>query len=225
MIEDLKTDELNRGESIEPECQPEDSKPVQDRSPQRNGADEGLADEPLPVSPGAIAKSSYEEVDDRKELQGVETDIVKSTDACTEPTSPRSAPPFDRLLVGQLAMSVPGWQTDAELVDGAVQLYKSFKPVDASESVLARIAIGLTNATMDGLERAARIDATPASRQIELRLSQKAAATIVDVLTALDKHRGLDRQKVSVGSVNVGSGGRAVVGNVRSVAKSDQEKE
>jgi hypothetical protein len=41
-------------------------------------------------------------------------------------------------------------------VDGAVEHYRRFKPADATESALALVAVGLTNASMDGLERANR---------------------------------------------------------------------
>jgi hypothetical protein len=88
--------------------------------------------------------------------------------------------------------------------------------------VLARVAVGLTNATMDGLQRAASSQNLGA-RQTELRLSQKSAATLVDVLTLLEKRRGLGPQ-VSVGSVNVGSGGQAIVGNVQSSSKPEDKR-
>lgn len=143
-----------------------------------------------------------------------------------EPASPYSGPKLDRLLVQQLVCSVPGSLSNSDLAiqraDGAVELYQSFEPVDAAESALARVAVALTNAAMHGLELAASPNQTLEGRQIELRLSQKSASTLVDVLTFLDKHRGLDRQKVSVGSVNVGSGGRAIVGNVQSAPKREE---
>lgn len=228
MIEDLKIDELNLCENVEPECKPVEPRARQKQEDQTDTdewSDEGSgsAGDPLAVSPHATPESSHDEVDENKELQVFEPD--KSNDACREPTSPGSGPPFDKLLVGQLAMSVPGWMSEKDLVDGAVELYQSFKPVDAMESVLARIAVGLTNATMDGLERAARIGENPEARQMELKLSQKGAATVVGVLTLLEKHRGLDRQKVSVGSVNVGSGGRAIVGHVQSAPTREEDSE
>jgi len=94
MIEDLKTDELNLCESVEPECQPEDSRPAGPRARQkqenRNGTDGrtdeefGLAGDPLAVSPDGTPESSHEEVDENRQRQVVEPDVVKSTDACRE---------------------------------------------------------------------------------------------------------------------------------------------
>ena len=130
------------------------------------------------------------------------------------------------LLIEQLSFSVPQAHPDTNLgvqrEIGAIELYQDFKPVDATESVLARVAVGLTNATMDGLQRAASSQNLGA-RQTELRLSQKSAATLVDVLTLLEKRRGLGPQ-VSVGSVNVGSGGQAIVGNVQSPSKPEDKR-
>jgi hypothetical protein len=37
---------------------------------------------------------------------------------------------------------------------------------------------------------------------------------VTEIVKVLDHHRGQDRQKVTVGQVNVESGGQAIVGNV-----------
>jgi len=134
-------------------------------------------------------------------------------------------PPLDRLLVSQIASSVPDWLSNPEAVDGAVQLYLNFKPTDATEDVLARLAVGLTNATLDGLERASRTALNPQVRQTELKLSHKGSAAVVDVLKMLETHRRSDNQKIRVGSVNVGSGGQAIVGNVHAAPRDDQDPE
>lgn len=134
-------------------------------------------------------------------------------------------PQLNKLIVYQLASSVPGWLTNPESVDGAVQLYSNFKPVDATESVLALLAVGLTNATIDGLERANRAELNPQVRHMELKLSHKGSAAVVDVLKMLHTHRGAGDQKISVGNVNIGSGGKAIVGNVQSAPRNEQDEE
>jgi len=119
--------------------------------------------------------------------------------------------------------SVRGAHSDSKLAlqrgEGAVEFYRSFNPVDATEMAVARLAVGFTNAAMDSLDQAASPNQPPKAREIELRLGQKSASTAIDLLTLLDKHRGLDRRHVSVGSVNVGTGGRAIVGNIQSSSK------
>ena len=101
---------------------------------------------------------------------------------------------------------------------GAIEYYQSFEPVDAFESTIARLTVGCTNAAMDGLERAAAMNQTDDARAIELRLANKAAATVTGLLTLLDKHRGLGRQNINVGSVNVAGGAKAFVGNMNSAS-------
>ena len=216
----------------ESECQPANSEPVMPRAQNQeepSGPRQGflsLASEPVAISQHAAPEALHGEIDENesRQLPVVDPDVIKSADGAP-PISAVSEPEINRLLVSQLAFSVPGWQSDDASIDDAVQLYRSFRPVDATESVLARLTVGLTNAAMDGLERAARANQKPETRQMELKLSQKGAATIVQVLTLLQKHRGLDRQKVSVGSVNVGSGGRAIVGHVQSAPKSEEDSD
>jgi hypothetical protein len=196
---------------------------------ERSGARQGplsLASEPVATSPDAAPEALREEIEENenRQLPVVDLVAVKSADSAP-PLSTASDPELNNLLVSQLAFSVPGSQSDSASIDDAVQLYRSFKPVDATESALARLAVGLTNAAMDSLERAASANQKPETRQMEMKLSQKGAATIVQVLTLLQKLRGLDRQKVSVGSVNVGSGGQAIVGNVQSAPKSEEDSD
>ena len=121
-------------------------------------------------------------------------------------------------LVEQLAFSVPGAKLCTSLAKrrglGAIEYYQSFEPADAFERTVARLTVGCTNAAMDGLERAAAMQQTGDPRAIELRLVNKTVATVMGLLTLLDKHRGSGRQKISVGSVNVAHGAKAIVGNV-----------
>jgi hypothetical protein len=122
---------------------------------------------------------------------------------------------LNMLTISQLACSVPGWSTKLDCIDGAVERYRRFEAADATETALALVAVGLTNATMDGLDRANRDGLASEGRQIELKLVHKTSAALVDVLKTLQSHRREGDQKVSVETVNIGSGAQAIVGNVR----------
>ena len=59
-------------------------------------------------------------------------------------------------------------------------------------------------------------------RQMELKLAQMGTATVIDVVKALQSHRGASDQKISVSNVNVGSGGQAIVGHVQAAPRQKQ---
>jgi hypothetical protein len=139
---------------------------------------------------------------------------------------PSTAPPLDMLLIGQLAGTVERSLIDKsyqnERAAGAIDLYRHLDPANATESILARLAVGLTNAAMEGLQRAAGLDQTLQARHMELRLSQKSATAVVDVLNLLNKLQGPG--SVTVGSVNVGSGGQAIVGTIQSASSPEKRR-
>jgi hypothetical protein len=138
-------------------------------------------------------------------------------------SNPVSNPHLNHRLVSQLASSVPGWMTNPESIDGTVELYLKFEPSDATESVLALLAVGMTNASMDGLERANRVALRPEIRQMELQLAHKGSAAVVEVLKMLQTHRRSGNQ-ISVGSVNI-SGGQAIVGTVQTNTSKQEDQE
>lgn len=142
--------------------------------------------------------------------------------------APASTPPFDRSLLEQLSFTAQGGRDDGEMTaqraHGAITLYQSFAPSDAAESVLARIGVALTNASMDSFDRAARPGQSPAARQAEVKLGVQTAAAVTGLMAQLDKHRGLGRQDVRVGNVNVGSGGRAIVGTVQAPSRASMKE-
>jgi hypothetical protein len=142
-----------------------------------------------------------------------------------EPPAEAQPRQLNPLVVCQLAASVPNWPTQISSVDGAVQLYLDFKPTDAMESILATLAVGLTNATMDGLDRANRDGLNPQVRQTELKLGHKGSAAVVDVLKMLETHRRAGDRKINVENVNVNEGGQAIVGNVRTGRSSEDDGE
>jgi hypothetical protein len=130
------------------------------------------------------------------------------------PAIPNEQPLLNGLLVSQLGASVPQWLSKPELAADAIALYQKFEPQDAIETVLSALTVGLFNASMDGLDRAARPGLKPEVRQMELRLTHSGTAQLTNLIKTLQAHRGLGTHKVSVGSVNVSSGANAIVGNV-----------
>ncbi|HAN62623.1 MAG TPA: hypothetical protein DCQ79_01935 [Rhizobiales bacterium] len=115
------------------------------------------------------------------------------------------------------SVSVPpgaNYAHDWHLRNDAIALYAAIEPRDAVESLLARIMVGLGNGVMDCLGRAAESGDWLEPRKVNLGFAVKGGLAVAQIVKALDHHRGQDRQKVTVGQVNVESGGQAIVGNV-----------
>ena len=177
---------------------------VEDRAHQRPGTQKS-------TDVGALASASR-------------TLACKPDPAGQQPQSQSADFKLDEYILRQLASSVPGELTDASAIDAAVKRYLAFEPTDAIESTRALLAVALPNSVMDGLGRASRAGLNPEVRQMDLKLSYMGAAISIDVMTALQSHRGSAEPKVSVGNVNVGSGGQAIVGHVRAPRRKGKVK-
>ena len=90
------------------------------------------------------------------------------------------------------------------LKTGAVARYREFAPVDAADRILATLCVGMQNAAMTSLEHAANVDCFDVRSQ-ELRNATRAAKVVVDLMGALDRHRGRNNQDVQVRQVTVGN--------------------
>ena len=125
----------------------------------------------------------------------------------------------DVLAATQVALTLNTWGFSEEestvLKKACVARYGEFAPTDETERLLASLSIGLQNAAMTSLQYAA-IDETARGRSEELRNATSAARTAANLLEAIDRHRGRGKQSVTVGQVNVETGGQAIVGNVNS---------
>jgi hypothetical protein len=122
----------------------------------------------------------------------------------------------DELLEHQLNTSVPSGyaqEIQSKFRRGAVDLYASLRPKDAIDSILARLTVGLTNLTMDCVDRAG-ISGTKPARDVNLRYAMKGATVVVELIKARESRRGQGGQNVTVGKVNVEAGGQAIVGNI-----------
>jgi len=129
------------------------------------------------------------------------------------------------LLAHQLSASV-----DTQIIGGhlaqqmradARRLYAALESGDPVESILDRILVASTNVTLGCYQRAAATH-QPNSRQVELRWALKGAEVIGNLIKLRDLRRGAGCQNVTVGSVNVGPGGQAIVGNV--TAEKEEEE-
>jgi hypothetical protein len=172
-----------------------------------------LVDEPDSQLPAADAPALA--TIEAKKGVGVPAKSVASTAS----SATRDELLLDFVLAHQLLYAVPEGPSEGSrgrLMDGARALYRSLEPRDAFESILARLAVGVTNSTMDCLGQAAMCNQASPARGLNLRYGMKGAGVAVDLIKALDSHRGRGRQQVTVGNVNVESGGRAIVGNVES---------
>jgi hypothetical protein len=67
---------------------------------------------------------------------------------------------------------------------------------------------------LDCLARTARSGDWLEARKVNLGIAVKGSLAVTEIVKVPDHHRGQDRQKVTVGQVNVESGGQAIVGNV-----------
>jgi hypothetical protein len=121
----------------------------------------------------------------------------------------------DLLAQAQVASTanIPSGEHERTLVEASKARYREFAPVDATERLLTMLSVGLQNAAMTSLQVAAHTDA-PQMRTEELKNATRVARAVMDLLGALDKRRGRNNQRVTVGQVTVEPGAQAVVGNV-----------
>jgi hypothetical protein len=168
--------------------------------------------------------------DEADDLPKVEQEACDSTEPCqgqlvAQPTEvlPLVPVPLNEPDAMTVAYQVGGSVSVARCTDythewqfrnDAVALFAAIEPRDAIESVLARLMVGLSNGVMDCLARTARSGDWLEARKVNLGIAVKGSLAVTEIVKVLDHHRGQDRQKVTVGQVNVESGGQAIVGNV-----------
>ena len=110
-----------------------------------------------------------------------------------------------------------------EIRNGSLELYQGLEPKSALESVLASLIVDVSNATHDCLSLAARVQPDALQhRAINLRHAFKGATVVTQLVDTLERLRGNRPGNVSVGEVNVESGGQAIVGTVQT-DRCDQE--
>ena len=134
--------------------------------------------------------------------------------------APRAARKYDGLAVTQCLRSA-AWQylddpTAKKIIsEGAVDLYQGLEPKDGLQAAMSLLLVGVTNASLDCMSIAARVPPQEMEcRELNLRYGLKGAEVAAKLAETLERVRGNAPSKVSVGKVNVESGGQAIVGNV-----------
>jgi hypothetical protein len=120
------------------------------------------------------------------------------------------------------AMPVPANSSNElrqAFADATVSLLKSTRPKDAIDHMGSSLLIALNFAGLNCLARAANCGDSSAARDLNLRSGIKIGSVVSDLMKALDARHGRGRYGVNVGTVNVESGGQAIVGTVESSNK------
>lgn len=130
-------------------------------------------------------------------------------------------------LVGSVHIPKGMDPAHAQLIENSViALYAGLKPQDGYEAILSRLLVGISNASMECLGRGAALPKdSPKARDILMRHAIRGGLAAADLVKAIDNHRGQRQQKVTVGEVNVHSGGQAIVGNVPPPTQREQAAE
>jgi hypothetical protein len=129
-------------------------------------------------------------------------------------------PPADHLLLSQLSATAPALGNESSAKALAEirthQLYRGLDPQDTSDAILSALAAGTTNMTFQAYALAQSSTGYPEIWAMYCKYGLKGAALTSDLLMKREKHRGQKRGNVTVGKVNIESGGQAIVGNVES---------
>ena len=96
----------------------------------------------------------------------------------------------------------------------AIDLFESLKPADGLEGMLALQMVGTHNAAMEILRRAMIYRQSLEAQKVYLSQAERMMGMYMRQVDALAKHRGKAQPNITVGQVNVESGGQAIVGNV-----------
>ena len=102
-------------------------------------------------------------------------------------------PPDADLLIDQLMRSTPACNDNdlnEKLQDASVGLYLSFKPQDAVDSVLARLIVAVSNASMESFGQAAKCFQSEHARELYVRLGLKGSEAATKLIELLDRRRG-----------------------------------
>jgi hypothetical protein len=126
--------------------------------------------------------------------------------------------PDPDLLLSQLTAavnttSVGGSHRAKKMKADTLRLYAALQSRNAIESIVDRVIIGVSSATMDCIARANSTERVHA-RAVNLRYAMKGADTLGNLVKLRDARRGGGQQSVTVGKLKVERGGQAIVGNV-----------
>lgn len=129
---------------------------------------------------------------------------------------------FNRVIANQTVQSLWLAHADKEgrdqLQSAALATLVSIAPKDEIEGMLAAQMVAAHAASMECFRRAMIAEQSHEGRQSNLSHAGKLSRTYVQLLEALNRHRGKGpQQKVTVEHVHVHAGGQAVVGTVETL--------
>ena len=140
---------------------------------------------------------------------------------CVGGTEPQEGIPGEDLFGAHLHFTAPDRialippMDNLELREDSCKVYRGLNPRDTSEAMMATLAVGLFNATLDAIAYASQRDTPPNVRDTSFRNGMKGATVVADLLERFRAMRGDSQATVRVGKVNVEAGGQAIVGNVQ----------
>ncbi len=117
-------------------------------------------------------------------------------------------------VMSVLALANLGKEEEMRRIGSAYKLLAQIKPQNELEGLLALQILGVHETAMECLQQSRLPTQTPAGRDTNLKHAVKFMGLFTKQLEALDRLRGKGQQKMTVGRVNVGSGGQAIVGHV-----------
>jgi hypothetical protein len=146
--------------------------------------------------------AQHEAPEDPSVTQEEETEATKTVSRATMPVSLDETD--HHLLIEQIfgtrSVPPPGTEHEAEVreMQGLLALYKSIDPEDGIESMLSRVAVAVTKATMDSAARLAKSGDVPEIRKLNFKVTMEASLTLTKITEAMDRHRRLKQPRKTV---------------------------
>jgi hypothetical protein len=117
------------------------------------------------------------------------------------------------MVLTRVPPSLGELQRDAYYVK-AIDLFESIEPTDGIEGMLAMQMVGTHNASLECLRQAMIYNQSLEAQKVYLSQAERMMGMYIRQVEALARHRGSGQPNITVGQVNVESGGQAIVGNV-----------
>lgn len=107
-------------------------------------------------------------------------------------------------------------QANKIFIDGTIAMYRSIKPQDTIESLLATQMVAIHNMAMECLRRSMLSEQTVEGVDTNINHATKLTRTFAAQVETLKRYRTGGKQTIQVQHINVSEGGQAaIVGNVQ----------
>ena len=135
---------------------------------------------------------------------------------------------WNNILINQAINSLWTKHSDKDALDqqkaATLVALIEIAPKNVIEGMIAAQLIAAHNGAMECYQRAMLGEQTLEGHRENLTQANKLSRTCTELLDALNRHRGMGQQKVTVEHVHVHAGGQAVVGMVNTPGGGDQSK-